>query len=208
MNISTKSAADDSSSQYSRSSIATRDEILLAAAQLIVDKGFTACTLRSIAERVNIKAGSIYYHFASKDEIVVEIMNSGVTMLLEQVRQAVDSLPAGTPFPQRLEIAMRTHLAGKLNRDLPFMRVYEQLMPVTKRRGAPMRRKYADFWVSLIEEGKRTGEVRDDLPTVPFVSYLLSSLNSTPEWFNAEQLPFDELMKMILSVIHRGIRID
>lgn len=184
---------------------ATRDEILLAAADLIVDKGYMACTMRSISERVNIQAGSLYHHFASKDEIVIEIMNSGVAMLMEQVQQAVEGLPPGAPFTERMAVGLRTHMACKLNRDLPFMRVYERLMPVTKRQGRHMRRKYAAFWVEMIEDGKRSGEVRPDIPSLPFVSWLLSALNTTPDWFSPEQLSFDDLMEMILKVTGRGI---
>lgn len=205
MNVSVTAEATDGKQRRRKRDKATRDEILLAAANLIVDKGFMACTMRSISERVNIQAGSLYHHFASKDEIVVEIMKSGAAMLLEQVRQSVEALPPETPFADRIGVAMQTHLACKLNRDLPFMQVYEQLMPVTKRQGRHMRRRYADFWVDLIESGKRSGEVREDIASVPFVSYLLSSLNSTPDWFSAEQLKFDELVGMILKVIERGI---
>lgn len=180
MNVAATTKAEGGKARRRKRDKATRDEILLAAANLIVNKGFMSCTMRSISEQVNIQAGSLYHHFSSKDEIVVEIMNSGATMLLEQVRKSVEELDPDTSFAERLGVAMRTHLACKLNRDLPFMRVYEQLMPVTKRQGRQMRRKYADFWVDLIEQGKRSGEVRGDIASVPFVSYLLSSLNSTP----------------------------
>lgn len=208
MSISTATQAEGPKVRRRKQDKATRDEILLAAANLIVDKGFMACTMRSISERVSIQAGSLYHHFASKDDIVVEIMNSGATMLLEQVRQAVEDLPPGVSFAERLETAMRTHLACKLDRDVPFMRVYEQLMPVTKRQGRHMRRKYADFWVELIEQGKRSGEVRSDIASIPFVSYLLSSLNSTPDWFSPDQFPREELVLMIQAVIERGILVQ
>ncbi|MFT3972094.1 MAG: TetR/AcrR family transcriptional regulator [Amaricoccus sp.] len=208
MDIAAPIVAEGGKTRRRKRDKATRDEILLAAANLIVDKGFMACTMRSISEQVNIQAGSLYHHFASKDEIVVEIMNSGTAMLLEQVRQSVEELDPGTPFARRLEIAMRTHLVCKLDRDLPFMRVYEQLMPVTKRQGRQMRRKYAELWIDMIEQGKRSGEVRRDIDSVPFVSYLLSSLNSTPDWFSAEQLPREELIDMIQTVVERGILVQ
>ena len=90
---------------------ATREGILEEAAQLIVSEGFNACTMRSIAGRVNIKAGSLYYHFASKDEIVVEIMNKGTETLLEEVRGAVEDLPRTTPLVDRLSRAVHVHVS-------------------------------------------------------------------------------------------------
>ena len=45
----------------------TREEILAAAARLFRQQGYATTTLRQIAEAAGIKAGSIYYHFGSKD---------------------------------------------------------------------------------------------------------------------------------------------
>ena len=50
-----------------------RREILDAAADIIVRQGYDACTMRAVAALVDMKAGSLYYHFKSKDEIVEEI---------------------------------------------------------------------------------------------------------------------------------------
>ena len=48
---------------------ATRERILLEAARLFRHHGYAATTLREVADASGIKAGSIYYHFGSKDEI-------------------------------------------------------------------------------------------------------------------------------------------
>jgi len=53
-----------------RKSEATRKRILDAAAILFGDQGYTATTLRQIAKSARIDAGSIYYYFASKEEIL------------------------------------------------------------------------------------------------------------------------------------------
>ena len=50
-----------------------RKGVLDVAARLFRDRGYGSVSLRKIAEAAGIKAGSIYYHFGSKDEIVVAI---------------------------------------------------------------------------------------------------------------------------------------
>ena len=184
---------------------ATREGILEAAAQLIVSEGFNACTMRSISQRVNIKAGSLYYHFASKDEIVVEIMNKGTETLLEQVRSAVEDLPASTPFVDRLRRAVHVHISCKVDRELPLMQVYEHLTPVIKRQGRIVRKKYADFWKDLIAQGKATGEIRADLDLDLFAPYILSGLNRAPEWANIEHMKIEHVVDMVVETTMNGI---
>ncbi len=54
---------------------ATRDQILVEAARLFRHQGYAATTLRQIADAAGIKAGSIYYHFGSKDEILGVVLD-------------------------------------------------------------------------------------------------------------------------------------
>ena len=51
-----------------------RDEILGIAAAGFAQSGFEGCSVRDIAEKANILSGSLYHHFSSKDEMVVEIL--------------------------------------------------------------------------------------------------------------------------------------
>lgn len=55
-----------------------REQILDAAAALFVEFGFSATSTRAIADRVGIRQQSLYYHFAGKDEILVELLNDSV----------------------------------------------------------------------------------------------------------------------------------
>ncbi|MCG8382788.1 MAG: TetR/AcrR family transcriptional regulator, partial [Gammaproteobacteria bacterium] len=48
----------------------SRTQILDAAAKLFRKHGYATTTLRLIANEANLKAGSIYYYFGSKEEIL------------------------------------------------------------------------------------------------------------------------------------------
>jgi AcrR family transcriptional regulator len=60
----------------------TRERILSAAAQVFAESGFTGASMPAIATRSGITAGAIYRHFASKAEL-----------LLEVVKRALEALP-------------------------------------------------------------------------------------------------------------------
>ena len=65
---------------------ATRQQILLAAACLFREKGYKATTLRDVAEHAGMGAGSLYYHFDSKDAILREVLEVGIATIDEAVR--------------------------------------------------------------------------------------------------------------------------
>jgi len=51
----------------------TRDRILNVALDLFTEKGFDGASLREIAERLGVTKAAIYYHFASKDDILMAL---------------------------------------------------------------------------------------------------------------------------------------
>jgi AcrR family transcriptional regulator len=60
-----------------------REQILDAAAGLFVSQGLAATTTRQIAERVGIRQASLYYYFAGKDEILLELLTQSVRPSLQ-----------------------------------------------------------------------------------------------------------------------------
>jgi AcrR family transcriptional regulator len=63
--------------------VTPREEILDAAAELFVLQGLTATTTRQIADRVGIRQASLYYYFAGKDEILLELLTQSVRPSLQ-----------------------------------------------------------------------------------------------------------------------------
>src|SRR5262249_33846507 len=51
----------------------TRDRILDVALDLFIEKGFDGTSLREIAERLGVTKAALYYHFASKDDILLAL---------------------------------------------------------------------------------------------------------------------------------------
>lgn len=64
-----------------------REQVLHAAAQLFVTKGFAATSTREIADRVGIRQASLYYHFTGKDEILAELLERSVRPTVDRVDQ-------------------------------------------------------------------------------------------------------------------------
>ncbi len=54
----------------------TKAAILIAAEQVFFEKGFTASTLDEVAKEANVTRGAVYWHFASKKDLFLELYDS------------------------------------------------------------------------------------------------------------------------------------
>lgn len=99
--------------------------ILDAAARLIRQHGYQATTMRDIAAATGMLAGSLYYHFASKDELLVAVYAEGVRRISEPVAAALArDLDPWT----RLEAVCTAHLAELLG-DSDYAQVVIRVQP-------------------------------------------------------------------------------
>jgi AcrR family transcriptional regulator len=77
-------------------STSTRDRILDVALELFSDEGYDKTSLREIAERLGFSKAAIYYHFASKEDILRELHHR----LHDFGRAALDTLGKSEGSPE------------------------------------------------------------------------------------------------------------
>ncbi|WP_279105482.1 TetR/AcrR family transcriptional regulator [Gordonia paraffinivorans] len=80
-----------------------REEILDAAAELFTRHGYTGTSTRMIAEAVGIRQASMYHYFATKDDILADLLETTVVGSLERARELLDA--DGPPLDRLLELA-------------------------------------------------------------------------------------------------------
>lgn len=71
----------------------TREAILDAAMELIVEKGFNNLSLREVAQRVDYSPAGLYEYFGSKDELIAAACLAGDRLLGDALSQVDLSLP-------------------------------------------------------------------------------------------------------------------
>ncbi|MFI1091321.1 TetR/AcrR family transcriptional regulator [Streptomyces sp. NPDC020917] len=74
---------------------ATRRKLYEAAVTLIAEQGFSATTVDEIAERAGVAKGTVYYNFASKNDLFEELLRHGVGRLTVSLRRAEEETAAG-----------------------------------------------------------------------------------------------------------------
>jgi len=74
----------------------TRDAILDAAIRLFQQSGFSGIGMRQIAERLQIKAPSLYHHFTSKEELARQALQQYRAKQVPELRK-IDALEGLSP---------------------------------------------------------------------------------------------------------------
>lgn len=99
--------------------------VLDAAARLFAVKGYSATSMRDIADACAMLPGSLYYHFAAKEDLLAAVYEAGVRQLLDAVSAAVGE--EREPWA-RLEAACAAHLDTLLRRS-DYAQVLVRVLP-------------------------------------------------------------------------------
>ncbi|MGB8652092.1 MAG: TetR/AcrR family transcriptional regulator [Mycobacteriales bacterium] len=184
-----------------------REVILERAADLFAKQGVAATTVREIAEAVGILSGSLYHHFASKDDIVDAIVSGFMDDLVTRY-DAV--LASGTDPASRLVGLVRASVATSAEHphateiyqnDARYLQAADG--PTVVRQSA---RAVRSAWIKVLEEGAAAGVFRDDVPVKVMYPLLRDGLWLTARWFvPTKAYGYDQLAEDYVKVFLEGI---
>ncbi|MBO6827394.1 MAG: TetR/AcrR family transcriptional regulator [Sneathiella sp.] len=163
----------------------TRKAIMDKSARLFRDKGYGSTSLRDIASATGMKAGSLYYHFSSKEELAEEVLTQGLFHVAERVKEAVEALPSEASPLEKIRAAMVGHLTALLEKGdytSANIRCYNHVPAPIKKRLKADRESYDAFWEDLIQSSVTGSFIRKDVDQVSLRYALIGMLNWTLEW--------------------------
>ncbi|HSW12545.1 MAG TPA: TetR/AcrR family transcriptional regulator [Solimonas sp.] len=82
--------------RWARRADARPAELVQAALDLFVDRGYSATRLDDVAQRAGVSKGTIYLYYASKEELMRAAIRHNVAPMLEFAEQRVDQSTAST----------------------------------------------------------------------------------------------------------------
>jgi TetR/AcrR family fatty acid metabolism transcriptional regulator len=180
-----------------------REQLILQAAdELMLERGYHDTSIDDIAARVGISKGTVYLHFASKEDLVVALLEHGMHQLQATFDDILSS--PGTPS-EKLYAIMRQMCSSMMSRQR--LRLGEALFHDPDLHGRLMERRetFGKFWdgpqervSALLEEGKASGEFDPDTPTPIMLSVFWGMLS--PQHFR--MLIVEKQMSSDLVVAH------
>jgi len=136
-----------------------RQEILDAAAAVFAEKGYHGTGMRDIAERLGMKAGSLYFHLASKDAALEEVCTAGLQSAL---RAAELGFAAGGSLDIRIRALVAAQVADLATHgDYISVFVHErrQLSEPALKRVVDVSKMHRTLLDRIFEEARERGEL-------------------------------------------------
>jgi AcrR family transcriptional regulator len=162
-----------------------RSDIVRAAARLFRDKGFEATTVRDIAAAVGMQSGSPFYHFETKHDILLAVMEQGLRDGLERTERALS-----TPLPpaERFRALVRTHLGLLHEAGSEFISVmlhdWRSLPEQHRQRLVESKQRYDAIWQQTLDDLHAMGRL-DVEPTLARL-LVLGAINFTSTWYRSD----------------------
>jgi AcrR family transcriptional regulator len=199
-----KTSNTKSSQSAARAQESRREPLLEAAAELFATKGYSGTSMRDIASAVDMLAGSIYYHFDSKEQILLHVYDQGVNRFSAAIQAALAEASAEGPW-ERLEAACVGHLTVLLEGG-PFTRLgkaeFIQSVPKKVKRGLiDQRDRYEMEFERIIDEIP----VKKDIDRLYLKMLLLGGLTSTLSWYRPGSSSPSEIARSFVSFVRDGV---
>ncbi|HEU4326751.1 MAG TPA: TetR/AcrR family transcriptional regulator [Roseiflexaceae bacterium] len=153
--------------------------ILSAAQDVFVEKGYYDASIDEIAARAGVAKGTVYLHFASKEDLLVALVEQQISGFLARVDQVIGE---AAPVRVRLEhilLDVYTRMHEKRNQVLLELHSMGVTRSVIEKRGEFQARikQVMERIAVLLEEGKRNGELDAAVPTPVMVATFVTLMS-------------------------------
>lgn len=101
----------------------TIEQILDAAQEILITKGYAGFTMRLVAQSAGISPGNLTYHFPKKNTLLRAL----IQRILEDYSRQLDEIFSGAEVPDGQDIEALVHLALMDNVDVGTVRISREL---------------------------------------------------------------------------------
>jgi AcrR family transcriptional regulator len=162
-----------------------RQAIQDVASALFHERGYAATSVRDIARALDIRGASLYSHVASKEDVLLAIVERAATAFEESADRAVAST-AGETASARLEALVRGHvqvITAEPQLASVFVNEWRHLSAQRRQLILDRRDAYQQRFHDLIEAGVASGEFAPTDPVLA-VTFILTALNGIATWYS------------------------
>ncbi|MDA8334112.1 MAG: TetR/AcrR family transcriptional regulator [Peptococcaceae bacterium] len=162
-----------------------RGKIIEAAAELFQKKGYTATSLRDIAEKTGFTKAALYYHIQNKEDILWEIIDRTMITAERRMRELMEQ---DMPVLERIRRIILNHILN-VHDHTAYIAIFftetshlppEKLSAINARR-----RSYEESIATVVRQGVAEGILKD-MKVLQTVYGILGMCNWTYHWYNPQ----------------------
>lgn len=186
-----------------------RRELLDTAAEVFAAQGYNATTVRKIADAAGMLAGSLYYHFDSKESMLDEILSTFLTELWQGYDTVLD---AGLGPRETIE-ALVTESFREIDRHRAAVAIYQkESRHLTDQPRfhylTDSQRRFEKAWLGTLERGVASGAFRADLDVRLTYRFVRDTVWVAASWYRPGGLHSpEEIARQYLSMVLDGIAV-
>jgi AcrR family transcriptional regulator len=183
-----------------------RDELLATAERLFSQRGYEATSVRDIADALSIKAGSLYAHIETKEDVLWAILTTAADRFFTAAEPIVRSDLVTIEKLRRLIAAHVGVLTQGASAAAVYMNEWRHLSEPRRGEFARRRDAYERIFRELVHDAVREGTFGD--VDEKFAALLiLSSVNWVYQWYRpGGPMAPDEIARKITDLLFNGLR--
>ena len=191
-----------------RAEAVSRERIRDAAIHLFGERGYPVIGMRDLSQAVGILPGSLYAHISSKEDLLLDIVVSGISAFIDVIQPVVDS---DLPADEKMRAAIRAHLevlAERVEQTRVTFHQWQYLGDENRPRAVEVRQKYEDLFVQIIEQGIADKIFRDSGHRRLPVLMIAGILGSATEWYQPQgRASAEEIADAIADQVLIGLKV-
>lgn len=180
-----------------------RLRLLAAAARLFADRGYGGVSMRDLGAAADVSGPAVYRHFASKQDVLVELLVGISERLLSDGRAQIAAARGPEDALERL-VAAHARFAVA---DQDLIRIQDRSLAVlgaeAERKVRRLQREYVELWVGVLCELDTELTTRD----ARFRAHAAFGLmNSTPHAPSVDAMGHERAVRLLMTMALAGLR--
>ncbi len=189
-----------------------RERIIKEARKLLSRFGFRKTTMADIAKAAKMAKATLYYYFASKEEILKEILQREGNTLRKKLQEAVEK---GNTASEKLENYSKTRFHFFRELTLYYKTLTEEYYshnPIVEKERREFDKFELDMLEKILKEGVEKGEF--DVPDPRLYAFLILQAMKGLEYplatgialnYDGKEINLDEALKLLLNILIKGV---
>lgn len=200
-----KAVKRDEKEQLQPAYRSVREKVLAAAVELFAEYGYHAATMRDIARITGIQAASIYYYYANKQALLVEIMETHMLRLNANLEHIVSKQES---VELRLYEAIANHIQLHTTFKSEFFIIDTEIRALEgedRDKILALRDRYESLLQQLLREGMEQGILRQT--DVKVSSYaIIAMCTEVASWFRLSgRLTVQQVIDIYTQMVTEGL---
>jgi TetR/AcrR family transcriptional repressor of nem operon len=157
----------------------TKEKILDVSGELFHRRGYKNTSINDIIEKSGIKKGSLYFHYKSKDSLVIEVLNEFLERYEKQINEGIKRMAASDQIDDMIEAITSYHVNGDISRGCLFgnmaLEIGHDGSEISDFIDGVFKR-WENKFITLLTQAEKNGEYKLKEPALVLARMILASI--------------------------------